>query len=47
MVGCCDDYILLAVCCGGDTQLDDSSFAWVSKLLVVKLSCLGITWGSS
>ena len=45
--GCYGVYILLAVCWGGDTQLDDSSFAWVSKRLGVKLSHICITWGSS
>jgi hypothetical protein len=30
-----------------DTSSGDSCFHLVSKLLVVKLSCMGITWGSS
>jgi hypothetical protein len=30
-----------------DTSSGDSCFNLVSKLLVVKLSCMSITWGSS
>jgi hypothetical protein len=30
-----------------DTSSDDSCLSKVSKLLVVKLSCMSITWGSS
>jgi hypothetical protein len=30
-----------------DTSSDDSCSSKVSKLLVVKLSCMSITWGSS